>query len=82
LFLVGRRRRYPSDCKRCTVIFDELSQGLRDIEYLTDPATGDVRIGCLESLAPEFVPAMIDEFSRRHPQVTFHVTDMKARQAA
>jgi hypothetical protein len=33
------------------VVFDELSQGLRDIEYLADPATGQVRIGCPESLA-------------------------------
>ena len=61
--------------KRGTVVFDELSHGLRDIEYLADPATGEVRIGCPESLAAGFVPAMIDAFSRRHPQVTFHVTD-------
>jgi len=61
--------------KRGTVVFDELSQGLRDIEYLADPATGEVRIGCPESLAAGFVPAMIDAFSRRHPQVEFHVTD-------
>ena len=61
--------------KRGTVVFDELSQGLRDIEYLADPATGEVRIGCPESLAAGFVPAMIDAFSRRHPQVAFHVTD-------
>ena len=40
--------------KRGTVIFDELSQGLRDIEYLADPATGEVRIGCPESLAAGF----------------------------
>src|SRR6516165_2771530 len=61
--------------KRGTVIFDELSQGLREIEYLADPATGEVRIGCPESLAAGFVPAMIDGFSRRHPHVTFHVVD-------
>jgi DNA-binding transcriptional LysR family regulator len=61
--------------KRGTVVVDELSQGLRDIAYLADPATGEVRIGCPESLAAGFVPAMIDAFSRRHPQVTFDVVD-------
>ncbi|HEV3184882.1 MAG TPA: LysR family transcriptional regulator [Xanthobacteraceae bacterium] len=61
--------------RRGTVVFDELSQGLRDIEYLADPAVGEVRIGCPESLAAGFVPAMIEEFSRRHPQVTFDVVD-------
>jgi DNA-binding transcriptional LysR family regulator len=61
--------------KRGAVVFDELSQGLRDIAYLADPARGEVRIGCPESLAAGFVPAMIGEFSRRHPQVTFDVVD-------
>lgn len=61
--------------KRGTIVFDELRQGIRDIEYLADPATGEVRIGCPESLAAGFVPAMIDGFSRRHPQVTFQVVD-------
>jgi DNA-binding transcriptional LysR family regulator len=60
--------------KRGTIVFDELRQGIRDIEYLADPATGEVRIGCPESLAAGFVPAMIDGFSRRHPQVTFQVS--------
>lgn len=61
--------------RRGTVVFDELAQGLRDIAYLADPATGEVRIGCPESLAAGFVPAMIEEFSRRHPRVTFEVVD-------
>jgi DNA-binding transcriptional LysR family regulator len=61
--------------KRGTVVFDELSQGLRDIAYLADPATGEVRIGCPESLAAGFVPAMIDGFSKRHPRVAFQVVD-------
>src|SRR6516164_5720030 len=61
--------------KRGTVVFDELRQGIRDIEYLADPATGEIRMGCPESLAAGFVPAMIDQFSRRHPQVTFQVVD-------
>jgi DNA-binding transcriptional LysR family regulator len=29
--------------RRSAVVFDELRQGLRDIEYLADPATGEVR---------------------------------------
>jgi len=32
--------------KRGTVVFDELSQAIRDIDYLANPATGEVRIGC------------------------------------
>ena len=61
--------------KRGIVVFDELRQGIRDIEYLADPATGEVRIGCPESLAAGFVPATIEGFSKRHPQVAFEVVD-------
>src|SRR4051812_46227437 len=32
--------------KRGVAAFDELKQGVRDIESLVDPTAGDVRIGC------------------------------------
>ena len=32
--------------KRGDVVFDELKQGIRDIEFLADPTAGEVRIGC------------------------------------
>src|ERR1044071_3884612 len=31
--------------KRGTTVFDELREGVKDIEFLTDPAAGEVRIG-------------------------------------
>ena len=34
--------------KRGTAAFDELKQGIRDIEFLSDPAVGEVHIGCDE----------------------------------
>jgi DNA-binding transcriptional LysR family regulator len=61
--------------KRGTVVFDELRQGLRDIEFLSDPAAGEVRIACSQALAAGFVPAMIDEFSQRHPAVVFRLVE-------
>lgn len=59
--------------KRGQVIFDELQQGIRDIEFLSDPATGEVAIGCPESLMAGFVPAVIDRLSGQYPQVVIHV---------
>ena len=59
--------------KRGHVVFDELKQGIRDIEFLADPTTGEVRIGCPESMAAGFVPAIIDRLSRRYPQIAVHV---------
>src|ERR1051326_3909356 len=37
--------------KRGTIAFDELKQGVRDIEYLSDPGTGELLVGTSPSLA-------------------------------
>ena len=59
--------------KRGRIAFDELRQGLRDIEFLLDPASGEVRVGCPEGTAAGFVPAVIDRLSQLHPRVVVHV---------
>ncbi len=59
--------------KRGDVVFDELKQGIRDIEFLADPTAGEVRIGCPESLATGFLPAVVDRLSSRYPKVSVHV---------
>ena len=59
--------------KRGQVIFDELKQGIRDIEFLTDPTRGEVRIGCPESLAAGFIPAIVDRLTRQYPGISVHV---------
>ncbi len=59
--------------KRADVAFDELRQAVRDIEFLTDPAVGEVTIGCPESLAAGFVPAVVDSLSMRYPKIGVHV---------
>jgi len=58
--------------KRGHVVFDELRQGIKDIEFLADPTAGEVRVGCPESLAP-VASAIIDRLSRRYPAVIVHV---------
>jgi DNA-binding transcriptional LysR family regulator len=54
-------------------VFDDLRQGAKKIEFLTDPATGDVRIGCHPGLAASFVPTVVDEVARRYPRIVFHL---------
>jgi DNA-binding transcriptional LysR family regulator len=62
--------------KRGQIAFDELRQGIRDIEFLADPTVGEVRIGCPESLAAGVLPAIIDQFSRQHPRVRFQIAQV------
>jgi DNA-binding transcriptional LysR family regulator len=59
--------------KRSIVVFDELRQGVKDIEFLADPTVGEVRIGSTQPMAVGFVPAIIERINRRHPRVLFHV---------
>lgn len=67
---------------RSHVAFDELRQGVRDIEFLSDPSRGEVRIGTTPPIAATFVFAVIDRLSRRYPQITFRVVVEEASQRA
>jgi DNA-binding transcriptional LysR family regulator len=58
---------------RANSAFDELRQGVRDIEFLADPTVGEIRMACPESIAAGFLPDVIAEFARDHPRVALHV---------
>lgn len=59
--------------KRGDVVFDELRQGLRDIQFLTDPGAGEVRVACGDTVAAGLLPAAIDRLSRASPDIRVHV---------
>src|SRR5215475_4812505 len=54
-------------------IFDDLRQGAKKIEFLTDPAAGEVRIGCQATLAASFVSTVVDGVARRYPRIVFRL---------
>src|SRR5262245_17671016 len=58
--------------KRGSVVFDELRQGVRDIEHLADPTVGQVSVGCAESFMAGLLPAIIGRLSRRHPKIVVY----------
>jgi DNA-binding transcriptional LysR family regulator len=59
--------------KRGHVVFDELRQGIKDIEFLAEPTQGEVRIACPELLSAGLLPATIEQLSRRHPKIVVRV---------
>src|SRR5262245_32664028 len=59
--------------KRGTTVFDELREGVKDIDFLLDPTVGEVRIGCSAFLATSFVSAAVDRVSLRYPRIVLHV---------
>jgi DNA-binding transcriptional LysR family regulator len=62
--------------KRSTVAFDELKQGIREIEFLSDPTTGELRIGCPGSLAASILPPVVQRFSQQYPRVVLHLREV------
>lgn len=60
--------------RRGIAIFDELKQGVQDIEFLADPTTGEVRIAAPIGWGAGFVATVIDRLARRYPRVVCHLT--------
>jgi len=54
-------------------VFDELRQGVKQLEFLIDPTAGELRIGCTETMAAGFVTAVIDRLSRQYPRAVFQL---------
>lgn len=59
--------------KWAVTVFDDLRQGVEEIEFLADPTAGELRIGCTEPIAAGLVPAVIERLSHRHPRLSFQV---------
>jgi len=64
--------------KRGRVVFDELRQAIRDIEFLANPTVGEVRVAAGDTLAGGLMSAVIDRLSRRHPQIIVRVVQANA----
>jgi DNA-binding transcriptional LysR family regulator len=50
-----------------------MRQGLKRLEALTDPASGELRIGCPEITMAGLLPAIVERFSQQYPRVRLHV---------
>ena len=59
--------------KRSRIAFDELRQGVKEIEFLSESEVGEVRIACPEAVAAGILPPIIDRMSRRYPRVAMQV---------
>ena len=62
---------------RSHAAFDELRQGVKDIEFLADPGVGEVRIG---GTAPHMslIGTIIDRLHRRYPRLVIQVSSTNA----
>jgi molybdate transport repressor ModE-like protein len=59
--------------KRSVVVFNEIRQGLSEIETLADPARGELRLGTPQPMLA-VTSAVIERMSKRYPNMSFHLT--------
>jgi DNA-binding transcriptional LysR family regulator len=59
--------------RRGLAVFDELRQGVGEIEFMADPRVGEVRIGCPETLAATLLPPVVEQLSAQHPGISLYV---------
>jgi DNA-binding transcriptional LysR family regulator len=59
--------------KRGVAALGEMDQGVRDIEFLADPTSGELRIGAPAGVSEGIVLAVINRLSRQYPRIVFHV---------
>jgi DNA-binding transcriptional LysR family regulator len=59
--------------RRGSEAFDELNHGIKDIEVLSDPKIGEVRVGCPEAFASGLLTQVLANFSRECPRAIVRV---------
>lgn len=53
--------------------FNELKQGVKAIESLSDPTAGELRIGSTDPMAAGMLGVIIDRLSRKYPRLSFDI---------
>ena len=60
--------------RRSMAIYDELRQGVAEIEQLSDPTTGTVRVAAPEPIGAGLLTALIAQFTQKFPRAVVQVT--------
>jgi DNA-binding transcriptional LysR family regulator len=58
---------------RARAAFDELKQGVKEIEFLNDPTRGEIQVGASPALMEGILLAVIERMTRHYPRIVFHI---------
>ena len=62
-----------------TAVFDDLRRGIQEIEFLTDPTRGELRVGGAGPFIEGLIPAVVARIAERYPRIDFRVLESDAR---
>src|SRR5947209_10794996 len=52
-----------------SAMFDDLRQGLRQLEYLADPTVGEIRVGGTEAVIAGLLATVYERLRRQYPRI-------------
>ena len=59
--------------RRGIAIFDELRQGVSEIEFLSDPTAGEIRVAASPPITAGILPIVIARMSEKYPRMSIHI---------
>jgi DNA-binding transcriptional LysR family regulator len=62
---------------RARAAFDELRQGIKEIEFIGDPSAGELRIGSPESITAGLLLPVIQKLRKTYPRVRYQVKQVQ-----
>jgi DNA-binding transcriptional LysR family regulator len=65
--------------KWANAVFDDIRQGVKEIEFLSDPGSGQLRIGATEPMIGGILPVILERLSRQYPRMGFQIVPYGAR---
>lgn len=68
--------------RRSNIVFDELMQGVKEIEFLANPKVGEIRVATGDTGAAGLLVPAIDGLSQRYPEICIRVTSASAEPLA
>ena len=60
--------------KRSVALLNDLRAGVTELEFLSDPTAGELRIGSSEAVAAGMLSVIVERLSREHPRIIYEVT--------
>ncbi len=60
--------------KWAVVMFDDVKQGVEEIEFLADPTVGTLRVGAAEPMLGGFLAAIVARLNQRYPKIVFDIS--------
>lgn len=59
---------------RCgTEMLNDLRKGIDELDFIADPTSGEVHIGCTEPVSMGIVSAVVDQVASRYPRIVSHI---------